>query len=91
MYSIPREGAEEGYEDDRDYIATIILLSERLIIRPLHYIMEALFLFCCEKIIELPLAPRNNVAKRFIVETIMKMNNLKVKFMIPKLLEYILR
>ena len=68
----------------------MILLPERLISRPLSSIIEAMFLFCCSKINKAPLAARNNVDKRFVLETIKKVNNLKVKFMIPKLLEYIL-
>ena len=90
MCSITRDSSEEGSEHDRDYIATMILLPERLISRPLSSIMEAMFLFCCSKISRALLATRNNVDKRFIVETIKNLNNLKVKFMIPKLLEYIL-
>ena len=44
MCSIPRDGTEEGSEDDAYYIDTMILLPERLISRPLSSIMEAMFL-----------------------------------------------
>ena len=44
MCSIPRDGTEEGSEDDGYYIDTMILLPERLISRPLSSIMEAMFL-----------------------------------------------
>ena len=67
MCSIARDSAEEGSEDDRDYISTMILLPERLISSPLSSIIEAMFLFCCSKINKAPLAARNNVDKRFIV------------------------
>ena len=67
MCSIARDSAEEGYEDDRDYISTMVLLPERLISRPLSSIIEAMFLFCCSNISKAPLAARKNVAKRFIV------------------------
>ena len=91
MCSIQRDGTEEGSEDDRGYIPTMILLPERLISRLFSSIMKAMFLFCCSEINESPLAARKNVDKKFIVKTIKKVNNMKVKFMIPKLLEYILR
>ena len=67
MCSITRDGAEEGSEHDRDYIATMILIPERLISRSLSSIMEAMFLFCCSKINKASLAARNSVDKRFIV------------------------
>ena len=53
--------------------------------------IQAMFLFCFTSKNEAPFAAKKEAAKKFRVVTIKKVNNLKVKFMIPKLLEHILR
>ena len=48
--------------------------------------IQAMFLFCFTSKNEAPFAAKKEAAKKFRVVTIKKVNNLKVKFMIPKLL-----
>ena len=79
MCYIQRVGSEEGYEDDGGGISTMILILENFISRPLSSIMEAIFLFRCSKSNEVYFVSRKTVARSFLVETIKKVNNLKVK------------